>query len=289
MILQLTLSTRLTTSRAFWNLRAEQVMDRVFDLQEPPPPTPVKAAEIKAAEIRIEPPSTHSNPLNWRILGLTGLAATGLISSLWLARNWQVSSTQLSRERNLLLLERLRQLPPKANAVNAPDRLTSERPAPDRPAPDRPSPDSGPNSPLTDSPLPNSPIPDDGSGPQAVANQADQQPQTATTIELAALPPPDPALMQTLEPVTVPFPNASTGQPTSSNGTAAEALPILVGVVHAPGGNSSAIFQLQSSSTSATPGDSIGSSGWRLTSVTTDGAVIERQGEEQRLSVGGAF
>ncbi|MFL0781452.1 MAG: pilus assembly protein PilZ [Prochlorococcus sp.] len=273
------MSTRLTTSRAFWNLRAEQVMDRVFDLQEPPPTTPVKAAEIKAAEIRIEPSSTHSNPLNWRILGLTGLAATGLISSLWLARNWQVSSTQLSRERNLLLLERLRQLPPKANAVNDPDRLTSERPAPD----------SGSNSPLKDSRLPNSPIPDDGSGPQAVANQADQQPQTATTIELAALPPPDPALMQTLEPVTVPFPNASKAQPTSSNGTAAEALPILVGVVHAPGGDSSAIFQLQSSSTSATPGDSIGSSGWRLTSVTTDGAVIERQGEEKRLSVGGAF
>ena len=268
MILQLALSRRITTSRAFWNLRAEQVMDRVFDLQEPPK----KAAQIKAAEIKIETPSNHCKRPNWRIIGLTALAASSLISSLWLARSWQFSNTQLSRERNLLLLERIRQLPATADTSNA-DTANADT------ANARPTSDSAPESLLANG----------DTGTDAIGNQADQKPQTEATIELTELPQQNPTLIETLEPVTVPFPHSSPQEPTIANVAAVEALPILVGVVHAPGGDSSAIFQLENSSTSATPGDSIGSSGWRLTSVTTDGAVIERQGDQRRLSVGGAF
>ena len=64
--------------------------------------------------------------------------------------------------------------------------------------------------------------------------------------------------------------------------------PALVGVVHAEVGGS-AIFQLDNQSLSATPGESIGNSGWSLLSLSSTGAVIERNGERQSLSIGGAF
>ena len=64
--------------------------------------------------------------------------------------------------------------------------------------------------------------------------------------------------------------------------------PALVGVVHAEVGGS-AIFQLDNQSLSATPGDSIGNSGWSLLSISSTGAVIERNGARESLSIGGAF
>ena len=64
--------------------------------------------------------------------------------------------------------------------------------------------------------------------------------------------------------------------------------PALVGVVHAEVGGS-AIFQLDNQSLSAIPGESIGNSGWSLLSISSTGAVIERNGVRQSLSIGGAF
>ncbi|HJO77917.1 MAG TPA: pilus assembly protein PilZ, partial [Prochlorococcaceae cyanobacterium Fu_MAG_134] len=70
---------------------------------------------------------------------------------------------------------------------------------------------------------------------------------------------------------------------------AAESVPVLVGVVHGPRGKSSAIFEMGQTSTSAIPGENIGSSDWRVTTVSANGAVIERQGKQRRLNIGGAF
>ena len=69
----------------------------------------------------------------------------------------------------------------------------------------------------------------------------------------------------------------------------AEQMPQLTGVVQGPGANSSAIFQLGEMSFSAGLGEVIGSSDWTLKSVNETGAVIESQGEERALSVGGVF
>ena len=68
-----------------------------------------------------------------------------------------------------------------------------------------------------------------------------------------------------------------------------ETLPLLTGVVQGPGGASSAIFQFGQSSVTAGIGEGIGSSGWVLTSISDTGAVIERNGQRQSLSVGGVF
>ena len=65
--------------------------------------------------------------------------------------------------------------------------------------------------------------------------------------------------------------------------------PLLVGVVNSGDSGGSAIFQLGDLSLSAIPGELIGNSGWTLRSVSASGAVIERAGATQSLSVGGAF
>ena len=66
-------------------------------------------------------------------------------------------------------------------------------------------------------------------------------------------------------------------------------MPQLTGVVQGPGGNSSAIFQLGTTSLSAGIGENIGNSGWRLDSIRGGGAVISQHGQQRTLSVGGLF
>ena len=88
------------------------------------------------------------------------------------------------------------------------------------------------------------------------------------------------ASLPRLEPLTLPLSAAIAPAPLSQ--------PALVGVVHAEVGGS-AIFQIDNQSLSATPGESIGNSGWSLLSLSSTGAVIERNGQQQSLSIGGAF
>ena len=211
--------SRLSTSTAYWNLRAEQVMDQVFQAAEP---------SLKAVEIRVEPAPDPANnqvadPLAtsqrstqpWQQLTLIGMTLGALLCSAWLARSWQLSEQALYRERNLALTEKL-----KARATPSPS--ASPKPA---------------------------------------------EPET-----VASLP--------SLEPLTLPLSAAIAPAPLSQ--------PALVGVVHAEVGGS-AIFQIDNQSLSATPGESIGNSGWSLLSLSSTGAVIERNGQRQSLSIGGAF
>ena len=211
------LAVRLPTSRAYWNLRAEQVMDKVFDqdalhssrpnhlipvdvdVHEPPPPTPPAPAKPTP-----NPAATSTTP--WLLLIVSGIAVAGAVNSGWL-----ISS--------LLMLERL-QAEASTPAEPEPEWMASlEPPAP----PSRP--------------------------------------------EVALSPvAPEPLPIPTLTP-----------------------MPQLTGVVQGPGGNSSAIFQLGTTSLSAGIGESIGSSGWRLDSINSGGAVISQHGQQRTLSVGGLF
>jgi len=230
--------SRLSTSTAYWNLRAEQVMDHVFNEATP---------SLKAVEIRVEPaqapannpvadplPTTRTSTQHWQQLTLIGVTLGALLCSAWLARSWQLSEQALYRERNLALTEKL-----KARATPSPS-------PPPKPA-----------------------------EPEAIA--------TLPSLEPLTLP-----LSAAIAPVTAP---SGTSPSYAEAGAAAPApisQPALVGVVHAEVGGS-AIFQLDNQSLSATPGESIGNSGWSLLSLSSTGAVIERNGERQSLSIGGAF
>ena len=110
---------------------------------------------------------------------------------------------------------------------------------------------------------------------------------SATPSQPAPPKPAEPEVVTTLpslEPLTLPLNAAIAPVPAQ----APMSQPALVGVVHAEVGGS-AIFQLDNQSLSATPGESIGNSGWSLLSLSSTGAVIERNGERQSLSIGGTF
>ncbi len=232
--------SRLPTSTAYWNLRAEQVMDQVFQEAEP---------SLKAVEIQLEPapdpanrpvadplPTTPRSTQPWQQFTLIGVTLGALLCSAWLARNWQLSEQALYRERNLALTEKLK-------AGVTPTSSASASPKPE---------------------------------------QAEVLP-TLPSLEPLTLP---------LSTAIAPVKALSDASPSNSDASAVVPAPIskpaLVGVVHAEVGGS-AIFQLDNQSLSATPGDSIGNSGWSLLSISSTGAVIERNGERQSLSIGGAF
>ena len=135
---------------------------------------------------------------------------------------------------------------------------------------------------------------------QATTQQGKPQTAVAQPEGSAALspPPPEPAWMSELEPLTLEeaqLPAMATTPPTTPitstaiTGTPSGPMPQLTGVVQGPGGNSSAIFQFGVSSFSAGLGEAIGSSGWMLDSVGEAGAVIHLNGQRHNLAVGGGF
>ena len=234
-----TLAVRLPNSRAYWNLRAEQVMDKVFDqealnsarpnhlvpvdvdVHDPPAPVPPPAQP--------NPTPSTTSPTPWLLLIVSGLAVAGAVNSGWLISSLLQSRSQLDQERNLLMLERLQ------TQASAPEPQVTQAPP----------------------------------AAEVAASDPDPQlsPRPSITPRLALSP---------VAPQPLPVP-------------ALTPMPQLTGVVQGPGGNSSAIFQLDTTSLSAGIGENIGNSGWQLKAITSSGAVISQQGQQRTLSVGGLF
>ena len=130
---------------------------------------------------------------------------------------------------------------------------------------------------------------------QGIPRTAVAQPEGSAAL---SPPPPEPAWMSELEPLTLEesqlpamatTPLATPITSTAITATPSGPVPQLTGVVQGPGGNSSAIFQFGASSFSAGLGEAIGSSGWVLDTVSEAGAVIRRNGQRHNLAVGGVF
>ena len=222
---------RVPTSRAYWNLRAEQVMDNVFDRGTATAPTQpgVVPVDVDVHEPTTKPsePRERRSSSTWLLPLISGIAVTGVIGSAWLVSSLQRSRLQLERQQSAALIEQLR---------------------------------------------------------EQVAAQESRAEDTATPEDASIA-------IQSLEPLTVPIQQPLTVEPLGSDQALAPIPPVpqLTGVVKGPGGSSSAIFQLGQGSVSAGIGEAIGSSGWVLTDVTDNGAVISRNGQSQSLSVGGLF
>ena len=234
-----TLAVRLPTSRAYWNLRAEQVMDKVFDQEalnsaRPNHLVPVDV-DVHEPPASAQPPAqpnltpSTTSPTPWLLLIVSGLAVAGAVNSGWLMSSLLQSRSQLDQERNLLMLERLQ------TQASAPEPQVTQAPPTAEVAASTPDPQLSPRPSIT--------------------------PRLALS-PVAPQPLPVPALTP---------------------------MPQLTGVVQGPGGNSSAIFQLDTTSLSAGIGESIGNSGWRLDAITSSGAVISQRGQQRTLSVGGLF
>ena len=320
-------STRgLPLSRAYWDLKAEQVLNRVFAseaaidvevMEAPPPPVATQAPAPPAGSAAANgggagprrtttppPPPPAPSPavgygssrraprgqVGWlgqqRAVVLAGVGVVGLLTtaaSLVLLGLWNQNQQVLRQERNLLLLERLRELGPDATAAAAMPARDANPPGSAETATTAPGAEGLP------------PPPPDEPWMQELAALPSEGAPRAEVLKV-------PASRQ----ITSPAPAASAGSGSAggssgssssagSTGAAASAaasgaaMPQLVGVVQIPGRSGSAIFQTGGSSTSAGVGELIGSSGWRLRSATGDSAVIERGGEQRRLSISSGF
>ena len=261
------------TSRAYWELKAEQVMDRVFDNvgRSAPPaaplhpvaphPQPTKPQEPIEVEVR-EPHRIWQRP--WQIGGLefpprislaiaASLGCLTLIGGMGLWQGWSEARNDLRQERNLRLLEGIRSLGTTPEA-------TSSSGTPATPAGEALPP-----------PPPSEPW---------IEELGQLEAHSAPSGAIAPLQVP---LNGTLQ---APAPPATATAPIAS---AAGATPELLGVVQIPGKPGSAIFQVGSSSTNALVGETIGSSDWKLVSTSGDSAVIQRGGVSRRVSISSGF
>jgi hypothetical protein len=257
------------TSRAYWELKAEQVMDRVFAgagrsaaAERPPTPTGPRAAEQAPIDVEVhETSSPGQRP--WRIRSIVlpprlGLALAGCISGLSLVggfglwQGWNQARQDLRQERTLRLLEGIR------NLGSAERPLQSENQ--DEPATSEAARDALPPPP-----------------PSEAWIQELGQLEARSPVATAPLQVP---LNGTLQAPAPPAPAIAT--PSST-------MPELLGVVQIPGKPGSAIFQVGGSSTSAMVGEVIGSSGWTLSSTDGDSAVISRGGLQRHVSISSGF
>jgi type II secretory pathway pseudopilin PulG len=247
---------------AYWELRAEQVLNRVFEPEKPievefcdsPRQAPLQAVE---PTLVINPLPSHRAKPGLLLALTTGAVVVATGAALVVLGLWNQSQQAIQQERNMLLIERLRNMSQAAAQATAD--ATAEA--------------------------------DQSSATAAGAAQGGDLPPPppgeAWVEELAALPATGAPLAGVLRVpvngrITSPAPEASG----SSGGRSA---PQLVGVVQVPGQGGSAIFQIGGSSTSAAVGESIGASGWRLRSAGGDSAVIEKGGEQLRVSISSGF
>ena len=290
---------RLPISRAYWELKAEQMMNRVFDpdqtidLQVDPEvaPSPHRppaggstpwtgrgqrslSAQATANDPPQEavPPPLHPRPSGhpptpWLWLALAGMGLVSTIAALLFVQQWTQLQRSLSQERNLLMVERLRSLGP-ANPEPMPSQVQLLT------TPAAPSLEAIPR------------------GQQLVAPGA----QVAESV--APPPPPEEPWMQQLSelplaaPATAPLlkvplsPKLARAIPATSSASPGP-IPQLVGLVAAPGKPGSAIFQIGATSTSVNVGETIGGTGWRLRSTDAESALVEREGVARRLAIVG--
>lgn len=297
-------------SRAYWELKAEQTVNRVFapertiDLPADDPQISDAAADLPAAAPPASAPRPAASPLpeeepaaaasspkqsdgsaapsraGWReqpLLLLTVLGGACLLSagsSVLYLNQWNQVQRNLSQERNLLLVERLRNLGPatpqaptpvEAPALPAPAATTAMPPQPASSSTSEPPP-----------PPPDEPwiedlerLPGGGDAGRAA---------TPLRVPLRS------SLARTAPVATVPRLSRATPPPPST-----VPLPQLVGVVGAPGRAGSAIFQTGGSSTNVSVGETIAGTPWRLRAADGDTVLIERPGELRRLSIGNGY
>ena len=99
---------RVPTSRAYWNLRAEQVMDSVFDRETVTAPTQPHLVPVDVHEPTTKP-SERRSPSTWLLPLISGIAVAGVICSAWLVSSLQRSRLELERKQNAALIEELRE------------------------------------------------------------------------------------------------------------------------------------------------------------------------------------
>jgi hypothetical protein len=283
----------IPTSRAYWELRAEQMLNRVF---APEAPIDVEVSETTsatrdtssatsrrertaarsapAARPRQPRASATAIPDTWVLVGTSVLVTLTSGFTLLGLSLWNQSQQAMRQERSMLLVERLRAMGPAA-APPAPELGSIGQAIPSgQLLPEASGVDGLPPPPLEPWMEELATLPASSAPPTQVL-------QVPMSSRVGSPAPPASATARASSPA--PPQQAKPAAPAPAN------LPQLVGVVQVPGRPAAAIFQLDGSSTSAATGESIGNSGWRLHSASGDSAVIERDGVQQRISISSGF
>lgn len=323
----------IPTSRAYWDLQAEKLMNRIFDPvdtidlptdadrrdldvlaapaseenanpggatapaakfprwrrarrpQASPQKDPFKPATVSSpapSETAVSAPApprglqatlatltAHQQPL--MLIG--AFAAAGLVSTtsgVLALSQWNRFQESLQQERSLLLVERLRNFGPAAQAPATP-------PAPALAPPtgmavQRSDPQTAMQAQAYSQ----------GAGP-ADNELPPPPPQEAWIEQLGALPQPKRSAPILRVPVS---PKLAAAAAPVHRSPPPGPLPLLVGVVGAPGKVGSAIFQMGGTTSTVSVGETIGNSGWRLRSTDGDSVLIDHDGEVRRIAIG---
>ncbi len=269
----------IPTSRAYWELKAEQMMNRVFDpeatidlnVESPatprhllPPATPT-ARRLRGGTARPAAPTASRHDRNTLLLtAMGGVCMVSVASSVLYLTHSSRMQQALSQERSLLLVERLRTLGPAnplpAGSINVAPTATG----------------NDPTQPLASDGLP--PPPE-----EPWIQQLSQLPQPEGSRAPVLRVPLSPKLAAAAPPAQAP--SGSDSRPAYAAPRSGGGTPELVGVVGSAGRPASAIFQMGGTSTSVNVGETIGGSGWRLRSAEGDAALIERGGEVRQVSI----
>ena len=100
------MSARVPTSRAYWNLRAKQVMDNVFDRETVTAPA---QPHLVPMDVDVHEPSESRSPSIWLLPLISGIAVTGVICNAWLVSSLQRSRLELELQQSAVLIEQLRE------------------------------------------------------------------------------------------------------------------------------------------------------------------------------------
>ena len=272
-------------SRIYWELKADQVLNDVFNqaANQAAQSSGYQASAHqesayqdrieRAIEVEVLEPAalkTARPPAHWQaspgqLLVFSGIGMAGLLVAGIGLGLWSQSLQTLRQEQNLLLLERLRNFGPAGSAQISDAAVPKAEPGP-----------------VAD---------------QASSAELPPPPNEPWMQQLASLPggqaaavQPLPATVQPNDQIARPAPAVTMLPPAAANKAAAASVgstPLLMGVVQAPGHGATAIFQIGGSSSTAAVGELIGDTSWRLRSASNDSVLIERGGEQRRLSLSG--
>jgi len=278
-------------SRIYWELKADQVLNEVFSqaanqaaqtstyqtssyqdrahhqasAHQERIERAIEVEVLEPAALKAARPPAHWQASPGQLLVFAGIGMAGLLVAGIGLGLWSQSLQTLRQEQNLLLLERLRNFGPAGSAQ------------------------------ISDAAVPKA-------EPGPVANQASSAelpppPNEPWMQQLASLPggqaaavQPLPATVQPNDQISRPAPAVTLLPPAAANKAAGGSIgstPMLMGVVQAPGHGATAIFQIGGSSSTAAVGELIGDTSWRLRSASSDSVLIERGGEQRRLSLSG--
>jgi hypothetical protein len=278
-------------SRIYWELKADQVINDVFQQAAANQSAQTSAYQDSVYQTSAYQDSAHQDsferaievevlepaalkaarpPAHWQAspgqllvfagIGMAGLLVAGIGLGLW-----SQSLQTLRQEQNLLLLERLRNFGPAGSAQIGDAAMPKAEPGPV----------AGPASSAELPPPPNEPwMQELASLPGGQAAAVQPLPATVRANDQISKPAPAVTLL----------PPAAAIRPA---GGSISSTPMLMGVVQAPGHGATAIFQIGDSSSTAAVGELIGGTNWRLRSASNDSVLIERGGEQRRLSLSG--